>query len=175
MLDTLVMGRLTYIIDGYNAIHRSSRWGRIIEADICRARESLCAYCASLFDVRKDIDHIIVVFDGDSSVSPFDRDSFRRVKIIYSQTGETADSVIVKVVEGKKDARDVVVISDDNQLRRLCRSEGASVMPVSEFAGLLPVNRPGPSPHFHSGKDDGLSPAEQNRITDELRQVWGID
>lgn len=170
------MSKRTYIIDGYNAIHRIPEWAALLDIELARAREALCSYCAEWMSARNDADRFIVVFDGDSSVSPFSSDAYRGVRIIYTMTGVTADSKIVSIVEDMPSPRDAVVVSDDGEVVRLCRTAGAEVRSVNSFVSTL-RHRSDTSPGraASSGRKDHLSPAQRNQITNDLKREWGID
>jgi hypothetical protein len=169
------VSRRTYIIDGYNAIHRVPEWEQALDTELARARELLCSYCAEWLASRRDAEKFIVVFDGDSSVSPFSSDSYRGVRIIYTQSGETADSRIISLVEDMASPRDAVVVSDDGEVMRRCGMAGAETTTVRKFIGTLRTPVRSHREHDTAGEADGLTPAQRNRITNDLKREWGIE
>ncbi len=170
------MSRRTYIIDGYNAIHRVRKWQQIMEVELARGREALCAYCAEWMTVRNDAEKFIVVFDGDSNASPFSRDSYRGVNIVYTRTGETADSRIISLVEEMKTPQEAIVVSDDGEVMKRCGMAGAEISSVKSFVGKLrSPERRGSGPAFTGNDGDGLTVAERNKITNDLKREWGIE
>lgn len=170
------MSKSTYIIDGYNAIHRIPQWADLLDKNLASAREALCAYCAEWMCSRKDAEKFIVIFDGDSSVSPFSSDSFRGIRIIYTQTSETADSRIIDLVRSATRPQDFVVVSDDGEVYRKSRAAGAKALSVREFVNTArPSNAGSSSSSGCDQGDDKLSPAEQNRITRDLARIWNVE
>jgi predicted RNA-binding protein with PIN domain len=168
------MSKRTYIIDGYNAIHRVREWEEIMDKELARSREVLCQFCSQWMASRRDAEKFIVVFDGDSSVSPFSNDAYRGVRIIFTATGETADSRIISIVEEMGSPQDAVVVSDDGEVMKRCGMAGAETSSVRNFVGTL--RKPGSGNSVSSGDDsDGLTPAERNRITNDLKREWGIE
>lgn len=170
------MSKHTYIIDGYNAIHRIPQWADLLDKNLATAREALCSFCAEWLSNRKDAERFIVVFDGDSNASPFSSDAFKGVRIIYTPTGETADSRIVELVRSSTRPQDFVVVSDDGEVFRKSRAAGAKTLSVREFVNTgRPSNGTAGS---HSGNDDSdgkLSPAQQNQITRDLARIWNVE
>jgi len=169
------VSKRTYIIDGYNAIHRIPAWEQIMDAELARAREALCSYCAEWLSSRRDAEKFIVVFDGDSSVSPFSNDSYRGVRIIYTDSGETADSRIISLVEEMGSPGDAVVVSDDGEVMKRCGMAGAEITSVRKFVGVLRTSKDFGGASKGSDEADGLTPAERNKITNDLKREWGIE
>ncbi len=171
------MSKHTYIIDGYNAIHRVPEWLALLDIELARAREALCSYCAEWMTTRKDAERFIVVFDGDSSVSPFSHDSYRGIRILYTETGETADSRIIGLVEDMARPKDAVVVSDDGEVMQKCGMAGADISSVRKFVGTIrhqddTSSSRGAAPGNDSDK---LTPSQRNQITNDLKREWGIE
>ncbi|SER50088.1 NYN domain-containing protein [Parafannyhessea umbonata] len=109
------------VVDGYNVIYKSPRYTSVMdESDghdpFMRAREMLIGDVAAYAQGRYAP---IVVFDAAGNVSP-DRPNLTRagVKTIFSQTGETADAVIERLVsDARRENRDVTVVTSDNTIR----------------------------------------------------------
>ena len=166
------MSKRTYIIDGYNAIHRIPKWADLLDIELASARQALCSFCAEWMSTRKDAERFIVVFDGDSSVSPFSNDAYRGVHIIYTMTNVTADSKIISIVEDMARPADAVVVSDDREVVRGCKTAGAEVSSVNHFAATL---RHGSGSGTDAGAKHNLSPAQRNQITNDLKREWGVE
>ena len=169
------MSKRTYIIDGYNAIHRIPEWAQVMDTDLARAREMICSYCAEWLASRRDAEKFIVVFDGDSKVSPFSSDSYRGVRILYTESGETADARIISLVEDMAVPRDAVVVSDDGEVMRRCGMAGAETTTVRKFVGVLRTSSGPGNRHGETEEEDGLTPAQRNKITNDLKREWGIE
>ena len=113
------------VVDGYNVIFKTPRYtglmdtppAKALSADpFDRARELLISDVAAYAQRRFEP---VIVFDGSGNVSP-DRPNLTRagVQLIFSKTGESADSVIERlVVQCRLEERDVTVVSSDNTIR----------------------------------------------------------
>lgn len=110
------------VVDGYNVIFKSSRYMAVVdetagEGDpFDRARELLIADVAAYAQGSYDA---VVVFDAAGNVSP-DRPNLGRagIRVMFSQTGESADSVIERLVTSARlQPREVTVITSDNTIR----------------------------------------------------------
>jgi len=168
------MGGRIFILDGYNVIHAAPAWAGLLDVELARARDALCAYCAEWIVLRGDVASFVVVFDGDSSVKQAGRETWRGVRIVFTETGETADRRIVEMIEDLPARRDRVVVSNDGEVARQCRLSGVNVMRVSEFVGILKRTKKRKLPRAES-ESDGLTPAQRDEITRELMKEWGID
>lgn len=111
------------VVDGYNVIFKSSRYmGLVDEGDadasdpFDRARELLVSDVATYAQGRYEP---VVVFDAAGNLSPERPDlSTAGVRVVFSQTGESADSVIERLVtESRHQMRSVTVVTSDNTIR----------------------------------------------------------
>jgi predicted RNA-binding protein with PIN domain len=111
------------VVDGYNVIFKSERYlsladglDRVAGDPFDRSRELLIADVAAYAQGRYDA---VVVFDAAGNVSP-DRPNLPKagVRVIFSATGETADTVIERLVtESRLAPRAVTVVTSDNTIR----------------------------------------------------------
>lgn len=165
-----------FVIDAYNVILRCPRFRARQAESLAAGREALLRYCTEWLTTRRDADGMYVVFDGDSSVIPGGRGAARGVRSIYSRTGETADERILKVIR-QHPRRNYTVVSDDGELTRAARGDGAAVMPVSEFASMLQMKRQRLTRHCAADatEKDTLSPSEQKDINQALKQALGLE
>ena len=99
------------VVDGYNVIHKSPRYTVLMdETDpgdpFERSRERLVADVATYAQGRYEA---TIVFDAAGNVSP-DRPNLSRagVRIIFSQAGESADTVIERLVTSDNTIRATV-------------------------------------------------------------------
>ena len=81
------------LVDGYNVIKRDASFQALSTKSLASARQLLVDQLASRY--RHTPHQVIVVFDGDGVSEQTLQD--RRVRIIYSRAGETADSVIARL------------------------------------------------------------------------------
>jgi len=122
------------IIDGYNLIRQSSSLGPLDHQDLQLGREAL----VDLLSKYKRIKHhkITVVFDGTNALSfSGHRDYISGIEIIFSRSGESADSVIKKIAAGEKEK--ALVVSSDRDVADSSYLSGAAVIGSVEFEKKL--------------------------------------
>ncbi len=109
------------VVDGYNVIFKGERYTSLMdESDAAdpfeAARERLVSDVAAYAQGRYEA---VVVFDAAGNVSP-DRPNLPKagVRVVFSETGESADSVIERLVTtARRQPREVTVITSDNTIR----------------------------------------------------------
>lgn len=129
--------RTLLVVDGYNVIYGTSRYEALIDehagagalADVAslsrdpyghdpfeRARETLitdvAAYAQGVYEP-------VIVFDAAGNLSD-ERPDFSRagVRVVFSKTGESADSVIERLAtRARKQMRDVLLVTSDNTIK----------------------------------------------------------
>jgi hypothetical protein len=129
--------RALLVVDGYNVIYGTVRYQGLIDehagagalADVAhlsrdpyghdpfgRAREALLADVAAYAQGTYDP---VIVFDGAGNLSE-DRPDFSSagVRVVFSRTGESADTVIERLVtRARHENRDVLLVTSDNTIR----------------------------------------------------------
>jgi predicted RNA-binding protein with PIN domain len=118
---------------------------------------------------------VTIVFDGNIDV--FGGMQSSTAKIIFSQNG-SADDEIKKIVAQVKNAKDIVVVSDDRDIQYAVRALGAKVSRVRDFLNKgKTLGRNGlaqrDSGYGHS-LDQGkyISQHDESMITSEFSQLW---
>ena len=125
------------VVDGYNVIYGTTRYQGLIDehagagalADVKylsrdpyghdpfdRARDALVADVAAYAQGSYDP---VIVYDGAQNLSE-DRPNLSKagVRVIFSQTGESADTVIERLVtRARHENRDVLLVTSDNTIR----------------------------------------------------------
>ncbi len=113
------------VVDGYNVIFGTPRYEALVDEPargsrdhdpFDRARELLVSDVAAFAQGRYEP---VIVFDAAGNVNP-DHPELRRagVRMIFSPTGVTADTVIERLVtECRHEMREVTVITSDNAIR----------------------------------------------------------
>ncbi len=122
------------IIDGYNLIRQSSSLSALDNLNMQLGRETL----VDLLVKYKKIKHhkITVVFDGTNALSfPKHSDYINGVKIKFSHSGESADTVIKKMAFMEKEK--ALVVSSDREVADSATSCGAAVIGSIEFEKKL--------------------------------------
>lgn len=117
------------IVDGFNVIRRDAELSRIEGSNFYGGQEALLR---KLAQYRHGTQHrVIVVYDGANGENPYRQKSQREgVQVIYSARGETADEVILDLVEHSGGQRSgVVVVTADRDLASACRVHRVTVVP----------------------------------------------
>jgi len=147
---------LHYLIDGYNLLYALTD---IPSGDWAKKRETLLLKIAAERPQGKN--SLTVIFDSRQGLG--DRARQGDLDIIYT-AGETADDWIISKVRKVSNPRVLIVVTDDQGLRRMIRGTGAKWISTAEFwksAGAAP-REPNPS----------LDPGAVEEINEELRKKW---
>lgn len=125
------------VVDGYNVIYGTTRYQGLIDehagagalADVThlsrdpyghdpfeRAREALLADVAAYAQGTYEA---VIVYDAAGNLADARPDfSAAGVRVVFSQTGESADTVIERLVtRARHDNRDVLLVTSDNTIR----------------------------------------------------------
>jgi uncharacterized protein len=138
------------IIDGYNFIFNFIKAGLSDSKDLEYLRDKLMSDIAA-YNSQKDYD-VVVVFDASKS-SSLTRSSeiINNIKVIYSRSGETADTIIEELVSGWSAHRKIIVVTSDysqqkavfgkNTIRKSCREFGLELNAViDDIRSILSKN-----------------------------------
>jgi len=121
------------LVDGYNVI-KSSGLFRSAGDNLMTAREALITQLAQRY--RHTPHHVIVVFDGKGAHQEEMHE--RRIRIIYSRYGETADSVIARLAaEARRADREFELYTNDREVQHAAALHGGGVHPVAHLADQL--------------------------------------
>ncbi len=144
---------MIYLVDGYNLILTT----RFKEMEMERAREYLVSFCKVFAP-----DEVIVVFDGREGMS-------HHLSGAVFTKGESADEYIKRWLRKCPKPQDVVVVTEDREIRGAASQLGARVMSAREFVKgprrLLSRKKAG------EGRPTGKEAADINR---KLMDEWGI-
>lgn len=145
------------IVDGYNVIRADPRLQSFERDRLEIARDVLVRTLGS--SPRLARDQITVVFDGTGgSRAHVHGHSVGRVRIVYSARGQTADDVIIREAAALVGRGQVIVVTNDGEVRDRCRMEGCDVSGSENLLGQLP-GRPRKLPSRHDEEDDGPDPS----------------
>ena len=186
--------RALLVVDGYNVIYGTARYQQLIDehagagalADVAhlsrdpyghdpfeRAREALvsdvAAYAQGTYDA-------VIVYDGANNLSE-GRPDFSRagVRVVFSHTGESADTAIERLVtKARHDNRDVLLVTSDNTIRFTVGGVPVTTVSSQLLATDIDIveyevrQAREERSHSHSTLADRLSP-EQRAKLDALR------
>ena len=110
------------LVDGYNLIKRDPILSGLERRSLQAAREGLFARLLSSYNLRAC--DVLIVFDGQGPAESSDR--WGRLKITYSRSGQSADEVITRMTAAAPDPSQVVVLSDDREIRQAVSRSGAT-------------------------------------------------
>jgi uncharacterized protein len=118
------------IIDGYNLIRRSSSLSTLDQQDMQLGREALLDTLETYKRIKRH--KITVVFDG-TNASPFalQKNQTKGIKVKFSRSGETADTVIKRMAASEREK--ALVVSSDLDLVNFAASMGAATISSSAF------------------------------------------
>jgi len=112
---------------------------------------------------------IFVVFDGYYADSLRLKQGFAEVNIIFS-CQKSADEIIKDLVEKADKPGNIIVVSDDKEVKLFSRVLGAKVIGVEEF--ILPkAARNQPEKERECIKAE-LNYTQRQRINEELKKIW---
>ena len=118
------------IIDGYNLIRQSNSFSDIDRQDIQLGREALLDSLAAYQRIKRHM--ITVVFDGTNA--PFfsqHKNRVKGIKVKFSRSGESADSVIKRMANREKEK--ALVVSSDMDIVNFAAAKGAATIRSSDF------------------------------------------
>ena len=160
------------IIDGYNLIRRSPELSILDQRDIQMGRDVLIDMLTAYKKIKPH--RITVVFDGQNApLSSHKRDNQKGILIIFSNKGETADSLIKKIA--RKEKEKALVVSSDMDVVNSALGSGSSVISSSEFEEKLALARFADPKGYDENEDKGWIPTTKKkgprkRLPRQLRQ-----
>ncbi|MFO7675731.1 MAG: NYN domain-containing protein [bacterium] len=161
----------SYLVDGYNVIHREPALKPLLERDAEAARTGLISMLAGFRAGRRV--RVTVVFDGRGGTGLDARTIAAGVQVVYAHFSETADARIVRLVRSSRHPRSLTVVSSDLGLVAQCRDFGASSLGAEEFlarcrevAGRPAAGRGG------NGDRAEVTPGEAAQVNAELERHY---
>lgn len=124
---------MSYLVDGSNFLGRAGRSVRDPAEKMDLARR------LSLFQ-RQTRARVTLVFDGPPDPAletPPPAPGQRTLSILFPPEGRPADDLIGEILEGRRENRDVVLVTSDRELSALGRRRGARVSTCADFAREL--------------------------------------
>jgi len=133
------------IIDGYNLLHADPELKRTVRADLRGARRGLVRRLKGYLE-SKNV-RLTVVFDGRGGLTDVNVEIPGRLQVLYSAAGQSADELILHILEEARNPREyMVVTSDVADIGRVASSMGVKVLPSTDF-----LSRIGPGPSGGAG------------------------
>lgn len=162
------------IVDGYNVLHADPTFSRLARDDLDGARarlvERVAGYCAG--EARGT-----VVFDGGGNPSSDGHPHHvAGVSVIFSPSGESADSIIESLAaRGRERGEAVTVVTSDAQLQWAVLGAGVVRMSSGEFLSALDLEHAERSKHRSTASRrsqlaDRVDPAVRETLARWARQ-----
>ena len=146
------------LVDGYNVIKNNLMFRAAELKSLADARALLLRQLQNRYG--RTTQHVIVVFDGNDA-----REQERyetHIRVIFSRSGETADSVIKRLAADAHAAgRRVVMYSDDEEVRYSVAEYGGAIQSTKQLV-----------------KHVNAAPADmeaRSRHRQQMRRIYGID
>jgi predicted RNA-binding protein with PIN domain len=122
------------LIDGYNLIRQSAAFRRFdrmsLEAGRNALIQSLSAY------KRRTGNRVTVIFDAaEGGFLTEERDRRDGISVLYSRKGETADDLIKRMIEGRKE--EFVVVTSDRAIADFAARRGVAAIASPVFESRL--------------------------------------
>jgi len=163
---------LQYIIDGYNMIKHPSFANR--HKRKYNEQAALVDYIRTYRLTGSVKNKVVVVFDG-YPPSGWQKDTYNNVKIIFARD-KSADAVIREIVEGAAKPANVMVISDDREVKFYASSSGASYKGIEDFVNsakhYVSVGESRAVSQTDSSGSPDINFSQASRINSELRRLW---
>jgi len=150
---------LYYVIDGYNLMHKIAELEGL---SLQQARENLLEIVKvnNLCGKNK----VTVVFDGrEDVVAPPHQTNF----IVLFSEGETADSLIIRLVSKMNNPKSIRVVTDDKAIIRSIRNLNAKNVSIAGFLKKMKTKRSRANYKKHY-----LEEEELDSITQEFKKKW---
>jgi predicted RNA-binding protein with PIN domain len=146
------------LVDGYNVIKNNMMFHALEIKNLASARDLLVRQLKNRY---RHTDHrVTVVFDGDGKREQVYHED--HIRIIFSQHGETADAVIVRLAaQARQAGRDVEMYSDDAEVRENVQQEGGNTRATGQL-----------TQHLTRGPRDMAARVMHRQA---MRKMYGID
>jgi len=149
---------LVYIIDGFNLVYQIEGLKNSINPHI-----GLIDHIRNNKLTGSHNNKVVIAFDGALNLEAIQRKG--RFELLFSDQA-SADDLIINRVKKISNRKQVVMVSDDRELRDSVSSLGARVCWVKDFIFLKKKQI-----EEEENKKD-ISPALKDEITREMRKIW---
>ena len=120
------------IVDGYNVLHADPDLKQMIRGNLQKARQNLVRRVTDYLGNRRV--QVTLVFDGRGGLTDVDVEIPGRLQVVYSAAGQTADELIVGILERSDNPRQfIVVTSDMADIGRTAGAMGAGLLSSRDF------------------------------------------
>ncbi|GEM_PF-4811407 len=138
---------LELVMDGYSVLHARHAGGFSSTDDLRRKREQLLRDLMALNPQPADCIH--VVFDGKGEHVDRDVPVPKRLNVVFSKSGQTADSLIESLATRHPDPACLWIVSNDRAILDLAAAQTCRVESAGEFVRAT-LDAPGRAPSRHT-------------------------
>ncbi|GBF35721.1 hypothetical protein DCCM_4855 [Desulfocucumis palustris] len=155
-------------MDGYNIIHAWPVLQKLKETSLAHARDKLVDMLSNYAALSGD--RVVVVFDAHLVKNNLEHaEVVSGVEVIYTQEGETADTVIEKLVGALPDRSSVSVATLDWDEQRVVFGRGAyRLTPRELLERIKRLQKEGEQKYQTTAPSDSYL---ENRLVDEIRSA----
>ena len=166
---------LHFLLDGYNIIKQIPE---LAPKKLEEGRLSLVRLIETHQPQGSLHNNVTIVFDGQPGI--WGKVSSSRVKVIFTET-ESADDKIKSLVEDSSFKKNIVVVTDDKDIKFAVRRMGATVIGVQEFWSRIQSKSASPKlfPKQTNRRDRKdkeeekiISKTLEYKITSEFEKLW---
>ncbi|MFV0415967.1 MAG: NYN domain-containing protein [Chthoniobacterales bacterium] len=122
------------LVDGHSVIFQWEDLRRTHARNTANARDKLIRMLTRYHDCTGI--HVAVVFDG-KGLRVGREDEPNGIQVFYSKSGQTADTIIERLVAKYGETFQIEVVTDDNMERQTVATFGATTMSTSLFRQCL--------------------------------------
>src|SRR4051794_11406162 len=126
------------LVDGHSVIFAWPELRKLHRRGMLLAREELTKLLTAYQDTSGT--RVVLVFDGQGAKLA-DETTPGGIQVFYAAKGQTADSVIERLVAAYGEQHDLTVVTDDNLERETASAFGAYTMSTDSFRLVLTDNR----------------------------------
>ena len=126
-------------MDGYNVIHKQDEGAALLQRDLFLARQRLIRNLADA--IPSMATRITVVFDGTGDAVGVDTFETSLVEVVFSSQGDTADTVIERMVGEYSNPQDILVVTSDCLEANAVSGSGAETISSSAFLARLKTSK----------------------------------
>jgi len=157
----------TFIVDGYNVIHKIPSLEQQLGNSLEAARKALVELVKRS---KPSNTKCIIVFEGKDEykdmVLPQNNCG---IKVVFTKTNQEADRYIVDMLKAESRPRDFTIVSEDNYVCNHARGFGADFMSASTFLKGASYDRCNKK-DYKGEEKPGF--ADMQKITEELKKLW---
>jgi len=140
----------TYLIDGNNVLRAEKNWDKLFKEDTERAKDLLVQ---KVIDFLRDRDNRAIIFlDGFNFVHSHQKVS-KNVEVKYAKN-KTADETILITIEKQKNKRNLIIVTNDIELKNKAKLNECQVMSSKDFIQKLDKTK---FPSKNSEKPDPIN------------------